>query len=102
MKCRKVQKELDISGSLISNLIGNMEWYKAKHIANSQKDDIDYKETFSSVSKKESLRIIMALMAQNHLQLHQMNVQTTFLKGDLEEEVYINQPKCFSIRKHLR
>jgi len=60
-----------------------------------QKEGVDYKETFSLVSMKDSLRIIMALVAHFVLELHQMDVKMTFLNGDLEEEVYMTQPKGF-------
>ena len=53
-------------------------------------------ETFSHVSKKDSLRIIMTLVAHFDFDLHQMDVKTTFLNGNLEEEVYMKQPKGFS------
>ena len=43
-----------------------------------QKGGIDYKETFSPVSKKDSLIIIMALVAHYDLELHQMDVKTAF------------------------
>ena len=68
-----------------------------------QKWGIDYKETFSPVSKKDSLRIIMALVAHYDLELHQMDVKTAFLNGSLEEEVYIDQLEGFSIegKEHL-
>ena len=72
---------------------GNIEHYKARLVAKgfTQKDSIDYKKTFSPISKKDSLRIIMALIAHYDLELHQINVKTTFLNGNLEEEVYMNQ-----------
>ena len=71
---------------------GNIEWFKVRLIAKgyTQKDDIDYKETFSPVSKKDSLRIIMALVTQYDLELHQMDVKTAFFNGDIEEEIYMN------------
>lgn len=76
---------------------GNIERYKAILVAKgyTQKDGIDYKETFSPVFKKESLRIIMAMEAHFNLELHQMDVKTAFLNGDLEEEVYMDQPEGF-------
>ena len=52
---------------------------------------------FSPVSCKDSFRIIIALVAHYDLELHQMDVKTTFLNGDLEENVYIAQPKGFVV-----
>jgi hypothetical protein len=63
-----------------------------------QREDIDYTEIFSSVSCKDSLRIIMALVAHYNLELHQMDVKTTFLNGDLLENVYMTQPKDFAVK----
>ena len=60
-----------------------------------QREGIDYNETFSPVSCKDSFRIIMALVAHYDLELHQMDVKTAFLNGDLEENVYMAQPKGF-------
>jgi hypothetical protein len=76
---------------------GNVERHKARLVAKgfTQKEGIDYNETFSPVSKKDSLRIIMALVAHFGLELHQMDVKTTFLNGDLEEKVYMKQPEGF-------
>ncbi|PKI49683.1 hypothetical protein CRG98_029928 [Punica granatum] len=70
---------------------GNVQRYKARLVAKgfTQKEGIDYHETFSPVSKKYSLRIIMALVAHMDLELHQMDVKTTFLNGDFDDEVYM-------------
>jgi hypothetical protein len=63
-----------------------------------QREDIDYTETFSPVSCKDSLRIIMTLVAHYDLELHQMDVNTTFLNGNLLENVYMAQPKDFTVK----
>jgi hypothetical protein len=64
-----------------------------------QREGIDYTEIFSPVSCKDSLRIIMALVAHYDLELHQMDVKTTFLNGDMLENVYMAQPKGFAIKE---
>ncbi|KAL6315561.1 hypothetical protein AAG906_000865 [Vitis piasezkii] len=78
--------------------LGNIERYKARLVAKgfTQNEGIDYKETFSLVSKKDSLRIIMTLVAHFDLELQQMDVKMTFLNGNLEKEVYMKQPEGFS------
>ena len=61
---------------------GNIERYKARLVAKgfTQKEGIDYKETFSPVSSKDSLRIVMALVAHYDLEFHQMIIEPEFLK----------------------
>ena len=61
----------------------------------SQREGIDFKETFSLVSTKDSLRIIITIVTYFDLELHQMDVRTTFLNGDLVEDVYMSQPTGF-------
>jgi hypothetical protein len=62
-----------------------------------QREGIDYNETFSSVSSKDSFRILIALLTHYDLELHQMDVKMTFLNEDLYENVYMSQPKGFFI-----
>ena len=60
---------------------GQVERYKARLVAKgySQREGIDFKETFSPVSTKDSLRIIIAIVAHFDLELNQMDVSTAFL-----------------------
>ena len=76
---------------------GNVERYKARLVAKgfTQKEGIDYKETFSPVSLKDSFRIIMALVTHFNLELHQMDVKTAFLNGDIDKTIYMVQPENF-------
>jgi hypothetical protein len=60
-----------------------------------QREGIDYHETFSPILTKDSFRIIMALVAHFDLELHQMDVMTTLLNGELAENVFKAQPKGF-------
>jgi hypothetical protein len=79
---------------------GNIERHKARLVAKgfTQREGIYYNETFSPVSYKDSFRIIMALVAHYDLELHQMDVKTTFLNGELEEIVYMARLKGFVVK----
>ena len=76
---------------------GSIERYKARLVAQgfSQKYGDDYDETFCLVVRLESLRALIALAVQLGLKLHQVDVTTAFLNGELEEEVYMQQPEGF-------
>jgi hypothetical protein len=64
-----------------------------------EREGIDYNETFSLISCKDSFRIIMTLVAHYDLELHQIDVKTVFLNGDLEENIYMAQPKGFVVKE---
>jgi hypothetical protein len=78
---------------------GSIEKHKARFVARgfSQKEGIDYEETFAPVAKYTSIRTIIALAAKMKWKLHQMDVKITFLNGVIEEEVYIEQPQGFEV-----
>lgn len=65
-----------------------------------QKKCINYYETFSIFSKKDSFRIIIILVAHFDLEPYQTNVKTIFLNGDLGEEIYMTQPEDFSFKEN--
>jgi hypothetical protein len=78
---------------------GSIEKYKARFVAHgfSQREGIDYEETFAPVAKYTSIRTIIALAAKMKWKLHQMDVKTSFLNGIIEEEVYIEQHQGFEV-----
>jgi hypothetical protein len=83
-----------------------IERFKARLVAKcfTQRKGIDYTETFSPVSKKDSFQIVMVLVAHYDLELHQMDVKTAFLNGGLQENVYMAQPEGFVMedKEHMR
>ena len=52
-------------------------------------------ETFSLVMRFAFVRLILAIVANLNLELYQMDVKTAFLNGELDEEIYMNQPIGF-------
>ena len=76
---------------------GSIEKYKARFVAHtfSQKEGIDYEETFTPVARYTSIKTIIALAAKMKWKLYQMDVKTVFLNSVIEEEVYIEQPQGF-------
>ena len=76
---------------------GSIEKSKARFIARgfSQKEGIDYEETFAPVARYTSVRAVLAIAASKGWKVHQMDVKTTFLNGKISEEVYLEQPEGF-------
>jgi len=57
-----------------------------------QEYGIDYNETFASVVKPMSYKALFAITAALDLEIHQMDVKTAFLYGNIDEEIYVEQP----------
>lgn len=72
--------------------------YKARIVAQgfTQIEGVDYDETFAPVAKLTSLRVILALTAEHDLEVHQMDVKSAYLNGELKEEIYMEPPPGFS------
>jgi hypothetical protein len=77
---------------------GNVTVYKARLVAKGfrQIQGVDYDETFSPVAMLKSVRIMLAIAAFFDYEIWQMDVKTAFLNGNIEEELYMVQPKGFA------
>ncbi|KAK1694265.1 hypothetical protein QYE76_010962 [Lolium multiflorum] len=73
--------------------------FKARLVAKgfSQIPGIDYNDVFSPVVKHSSIRAFFGIVAMRDLELEQLDVKTAFLHGELEEEIYMDQPEGFVV-----
>jgi hypothetical protein len=73
---------------------GSVERHKARLVAKGffQVEGINYNETFSPVAKMNSICRVLALAASHKWEVHQMDVKSAFLHGDLKEKIYMEQP----------
>jgi hypothetical protein len=76
--------------------------YKARLVAKgyAHKQGVDYEEVFAPVARLETVRLILALATQGKWEVHDIDVKSTFLNGDLVEEVYVHQPPGFQNSKY--
>jgi transposase InsO family protein len=76
---------------------GSVDRYKMRLVAKgfSQKPGIDYEETFAPVAKFATIRALLSVAAHYDLEIHQMDVRTAFLNGDLEQDIYMKQPEGY-------
>ncbi|GJX57624.1 zinc finger, CCHC-type containing protein [Tanacetum coccineum] len=76
---------------------GTIDKFKARLVIQGfrQKEGINYFDTYAPVASITTIRLLLALAAIHNLVIHQMDVKTTFLNGDLEEDVYMKKPEGF-------
>jgi hypothetical protein len=81
----------DESGAVIKN--------KARLVAKGylQQAGVDFEEVFAPVARMESVRLVLALVADEGWEVHHMDIKTVFLNGKLAEEVYVQQPQGFVV-----
>lgn len=86
-----------LSGYIKHAVDGSIGKYKVRFVARgfSQKEGIDYEETFAHIARYTSLRVVLAIAASKGWEVHHMDVKTTFLNGKIIEEIYLEQPKGF-------
>ncbi|GKA04729.1 zinc finger, CCHC-type containing protein [Tanacetum coccineum] len=63
-----------------------------------QQHGINFEEVFAPVARMETIRLLLAIAANNKWEVHHLDVKSAFLHGDLKEEVYVTQPKRIPIR----
>ncbi|PKI37236.1 hypothetical protein CRG98_042388 [Punica granatum] len=68
-----------------------------------RKKGVDSEEIFLPIVKMSSIRVVLTLVASLNLEIEQLDVKTVFLHGDLEEEIYMEQPEGFRVKgkEHL-
>jgi len=76
-----------------------IEKFKARFVAIgfSQKDGVEYEESFSPIAKYASIRVVISITSIMRWRIHQMDVKTTFLDDIIEEELYIEKPHGFEV-----
>eukprot|EP00253_Pinus_taeda_P016505 PITA_16505 len=81
---------------------GSLDKHKAKLVVKgfAQEEGVDYEETFAPTTKWATIWTLFALAAQNGWKVHQIDVKTAFLNGDLKENVFMSQPEGFAVKGH--
>jgi hypothetical protein len=65
-----------------------------------QIEGIDFEETFSLVARMEAICLLLAYACSKNVKVYKMDVKSAFLNGELEEEVYIEQPEGFQLSEN--
>ena len=73
---------------------GTIEKYKARLVIKgySQKKGEDFFDTYLPVARLTIIRVLLSLADSHGLIDYQMDIKTTFLNGELDEEMYMEQP----------
>jgi hypothetical protein len=76
---------------------GHVVKFKARIVAKGyvQKEGVDFDEVFAPVARLDSVRLLLAVAAQQSWEVHHLDVKSAFLNGEIKEEVYVSQPPGF-------
>ena len=79
------------------NVNETIDKYKARLVIQGfrQKPGVDFFDTYAPVARISTIRLLIDLASVHNLVVHQMDVKTAFLNGELDEEVYMKQPEGF-------
>jgi hypothetical protein len=77
----------------------SVDKFKACFVAKgfSQKEGIDFSETFAPVARYSSIRAVISIAVELGWKIHQMDVKIAFLNGVIKEEIYIEHPEGFEV-----
>jgi hypothetical protein len=80
------------------NVVGEVTRFKARLVVRgfSQREGIDYTETFSPVARFDTIRAVLSIAADEKLELSQFDVKTAFLHGFIDKEIYMEQPEGYN------
>ena len=78
---------------------GSIDKYSARLVVKGykQKGGVDYFDTYSLVTRITSIRMLVAIATLHNLEIHRMDVKIAFLNGELNEEIYMEQPEGFIV-----
>ena len=83
-----------------TNAVGHAKKLEAQIVDKgySQVEGVDFGDIFSPVAKLTCIILLIPLDTPFDLEIEQMDMNTTFLHGDIEEEIYMKKPKCFTMK----
>jgi hypothetical protein len=81
---------------------GSLDKFKARLVAKgySQKEGIDFTETFAPVVRYDTVRVLLSVAAALDLEMTQFDIKTAFLYGNLDEEIFMEEPEGFETSRN--